>query len=96
MRPTPGSTILSDSTSYRNHLTDQNGLSRKSGLAGNARQLFGEPDNYLSVPLNSALENLALGSFAFSGWIWLDGTPEQRVNEAFWELDMTKPSRQLL
>ena len=66
MRPTPGSTILSDSTSYRNHLTDQNGLGRKSGLAGNTRQLFGEPDNYLSA-LNSALENLALEVLLFLG-----------------------------
>ena len=94
MRPTVESSILSDSTSYRNHLTDENGLTRNSGLAGSARQLFGQPDHYLTAPTNYSLENLALGEFSFSGWIWLDGTPEQRINEAFYGLgyDITPQS----
>ena len=27
-----------------------------------------------------------MNPFSFSGWIWLDGTPEQRANEAFYGL----------
>ncbi|MEL0099907.1 MAG: DUF2341 domain-containing protein, partial [Opitutae bacterium] len=94
MRPTEDSLILSDSSSYRNHLTDNNGLTRKNGLAGSARQLFGQPDHYLTAPLNDSLEKLALGKYSFSGWIWLDGTPEQRFNEAFYGLgyDVTPKS----
>ena len=86
MRPTSGTPILTDSSSYRNHLVDNFGVSRANGLAGSARQLFGQPDHYLTAPINDSLENLALNKYSFSGWIWLDGTPEQRTNEAFYGL----------
>ena len=84
--PTSESVILSDSSSYRNHLTDLNGITQLSGVAGAGRQLFGEPDHYLSAPTNPSLENLALGSYSFSGWVFLDGTPEDRINETFYIL----------
>ena len=86
MRPTSESIILSDSSSYRNHLTDLNGITQLSGVAGTGRQLFGEPDHYLSAPTNPSLENLALDSYSFSGWVFLDGTPEDRINETFYIL----------
>ena len=40
----------------------------------------------MTAPTNESLEHLALDQFSFSGWIWLDGTPEQRANEAFYGL----------
>ena len=86
MRPTSGTSTLTDSSSYRNHLVDDFGVPRANGLAGAARQLFGQPDHYLTAPSNDSLENLALNKYSFSGWIWLDGTPEQRTNEAFYGL----------
>jgi hypothetical protein len=86
MRPNSGTSILTDSSSYRNHLFDPFGVSRANGLAGSARQLFGQPDHYLTAPTNDSLENLPLNKYSFSGWIWLDGTPEQRTNEAFYGL----------
>ena len=71
MLPTAGTFTLTDSSSYRNHLFDPFGVSRDNGLAGTARQLFGQPDHYLTAPTNESLEHLALDQFSFrDGYGW--------------------------
>ena len=90
LRPVESSPSLTDSTSYRNHLSDPNGRNYNESLIGSGRTFFGEPDEQLLAPNTDSLLNLDSSNYSFSSWIRLERSTEERVNDAIFVLGYDK------
>ena len=75
--------VLTDSSLYRNHASDEFGLG-DSGIVGSGRTLAGGVEKYLRVPSAYSVDDLHEKSYTFSTWIRLgESLPSKAEDSVF-------------
>ena len=64
--------VLTDSSPYRNHADDHDGIDRPSGLIGTGRTIGGGTETFLSIPSTSTMDKIQEGDYSFTTWLRLE------------------------
>ena len=86
MTPNSGSSIVPDSSTFRNHLVDNFGSTRTEGKISTGRQMTGRSDETIDAPIVENLNSLSEKDHSFSISAYLERKPENRINDAFLSL----------
>ena len=86
MTPNFGSSIVPDSSTFRNHLVDNFGSTRTEGKISTGRQMTGRSDETIDAPIVENLNSLSEKDHSFSISAYLERKPENRINDAFLSL----------